>query len=60
MGKWDRHLAPYERLIREAMDGIPRTAPFDLIRFPSDGAQRFIDTDGNVTITFDDVEWLRL
>lgn len=60
MAKWDRSLTPYVRQVREALDGVPRSAPFDLIRFPSDSADRFIDRDGNVTLTHDDVEWVRL
>ncbi len=38
---------------------LRRTAPIDLIRIPDDAA-RFIDPAGNVAISFDDVEWVRL
>jgi hypothetical protein len=44
IAKWDSNLAPYVTIVREAVEGLDRRAPFDLIRIPG----------------FDDVEWVRL
>lgn len=55
ISKWDVRLDPHEEILREALDGVERTAPVELIRIPAD-AERFIAGDGTITITFDDVE----
>ena len=60
MSKWDTRLDPYATLVRKALTGVQRSAPFDLIRFPADSAARFIGEKGHVRITFDDLTWLRL
>lgn len=60
IAKWDHSLKPHAAIVTEALDGVNRSAPFDLIRIPGVGAQRFIDAEGSVSITFEDVEWLRL
>jgi hypothetical protein len=59
IGKWAAPLAPFERLVRAGMNGTTRRAPFDLLAFPAD-ADRFVLDDGTVTVTFDDVERIRL
>ncbi|MEL7432999.1 MAG: hypothetical protein AAFN11_03545 [Chloroflexota bacterium] len=59
MSKWDTGLSPYVDLVQEALDGVTREAPFDLISFPED-SKRLVDNDGNISITFDDVTWQRL
>ena len=43
-----------------ALDPIERTAPFDLLRFPPDSAARFVDDRGQIRLTHDDLEWVRL
>jgi hypothetical protein len=60
MAKWDADLTPYADLVREAVEGRKRRAPFDLIAFPPDSAERFIDEKGHITITFEDVERLTI
>lgn len=60
IAKWQTRLDNLEKLVAEAVDGLDRSAPFDLISFPADGDQRFIDKQGNVTVTFEDTEWLRV
>ena len=60
IAKWNHNLKPHAAIIEDALDGVKRSAPFELIRIPGDAAQRFIDAEGNVTISFEDVEWLRL
>ena len=60
VAKWATPLAPFADLVRDALDGRPRRAPFDLLRFPSDSGVRFIREDGTVRVSFDDVERIRL
>ncbi len=55
MAKWATPLAPFAETIEDAIDGRPRRAPFDLLRFPPD-AGRFVADDGTVTVSFDDIE----
>lgn len=59
MSKWDTGLAPYVDLVSEALADVKREAPFDLLSFPEDSKQ-CVDSDGNITITFDDITWQRL
>jgi hypothetical protein len=60
LGKWDARLDPYESIVREALADVARTAPFDLIRFPADSAERFIDGKGEIRISHHDISWLRI
>ena len=60
IAKWDHNLAPYVAIVEEAVAGLDRRAPFDLIRIPPDSAERWIDAEGNVTLGFDDLEWVRI
>lgn len=59
LAKWAERLDPHLDIIRKAQDGRPRRAPFDVLSIPRD-ARRFLAPDGTVTITFDDLEWVRL
>lgn len=59
IGKWETRLRPYEEIVRKALAGVRRNAPFDLINFPESSVNT-IDDDGVIHITHDDVEWLRL
>ena len=59
MSKWDTGLKSYVDLVSEALDGVKRTAPFDLISFP-ESSKECVDEDGNITITFEDVKRVRL
>ena len=60
LAKWGTDLTPYIHIVRDALDGLHRTAPFDLLAFPSDSAERFIDAHGHITITHDNLTWIRL
>ena len=60
LAKWDTRLEPVAALVRKALAGARRTAPFDLIRFPRDSAERFIDAQGTVRVTRGDLGWVRL
>lgn len=59
MGKWALSLRAYRQLVEKALIGVKRNAPFDIISFPEE-SMNGIDADGNVTLTFDDVNWVRL
>lgn len=60
MAKWSTSLAPFEALVRTALSQTRHAAPFDLLCFPADSADRFIDADGEIHITHADVEWIQL
>jgi len=60
LGKWATSLDPFIDMVQDAMDGGPRPAPFDLIRFPADSAERFLDAKGHVTIAHDALDGHRL
>ena len=60
VAKWAERLDPHVAIVRDAIDSRPRRAPFDLLSFPPDAAARFLADDGTVTVSFDDVERVRL
>jgi hypothetical protein len=60
LGKWATPLGPLASIVRDATQGLGRTAPFDLIRFPQDAAERFIDDEGVIRVRHEDLDWLRL
>ena len=59
IAKWATRLDPYVALVEDALEGLRRSAPVDLLCFPDDSAQRFIDHQGHIQLTFDEVEWVR-
>lgn len=60
IAKWHTRLDPLEVLVTEAIEGIKRDAPFDLINFPADSAERFLDAEGHLQISKTDLEIRRL
>lgn len=60
VAKWAVPLAPFEALVRAALDGRPRRAPVDLLRLPPDSAERFLAADGTITVSFDDIERVQI
>lgn len=60
LAKWDTRLDPTVELVRVALDDAPRRAPFDVISFPGDSAERFIDDQGYIQIALSDLEMIRL
>lgn len=58
IAKWDTSL----QLVREHVDTIDasRPAPIDLLRFPPDSAERFIDEKGQISVSRTDVTWTRI
>jgi len=60
LAKWNTRLGPYEDMVRDAVSGLERTAPFDLICFNDADVERYINVRGNITISLDDVTRTRL
>jgi hypothetical protein len=60
IAKWETTLRPHTEIVKKALNGYPRAAPFDLLRIPADAASRFIDADGEIHVRHDDLDWLRL
>lgn len=59
IAKWDTRLDPFIDLVTAALDSVTRSAPFDLVNFAPDSAERFIDDQGHIHITFADLQWTR-
>lgn len=59
IAKWDHRLDPLAEIVSGALAKVERHAPFDLISFPPDSYQRFIDSEGGVHLTHQDIEWRR-
>ena len=60
IAKWQSSLAPITSIVRAAVAGLHRSAPFDVLRFTAESAERFIDQNGYLHLTHDDVEWARI
>jgi len=60
IAKWDVDLAPLISLVSDALATRTRTAPVDLLCFPPDSAERFLDKDEVIHIALSDIEWIRL
>jgi len=58
--KWDTRLDLLQATIAKITRPIQRTAPIDLLNFPTDSAERFIAADGAISLSHADVEWIRL
>ncbi|GAB4515820.1 MAG: hypothetical protein OHK0046_19890 [Anaerolineae bacterium] len=60
IAKWGVSLEMHRRMVEKELKGVARTAPFDLLHFPADSLKRFIDGDGNITVTHAALQWVRL
>ena len=60
IAKWQDSIGQILPIVRDAVAGLRRSAPFDVLRFSADSAEHFIDQDGYVRLTHDDVEWSRI
>lgn len=49
--KWDSRLTPFVEIIDKARRDRSRSAPIDLIAFPDDSVERFIQPNGQITLT---------
>ena len=57
--KYNASLQPFERILAKAAAALRRTAPVDLICFPADSAEKFIDRGGTIRIAMQDIERVR-
>jgi hypothetical protein len=57
--KWNSGLATFDKLVADSVAGVKRRAPVDLICFPEDSGERFIDLQGKIRVTLSDVPWRR-
>ncbi|HEY1066855.1 MAG TPA: hypothetical protein VGE52_12120 [Pirellulales bacterium] len=57
VAKWDASLEQHLVHIRKALEGVERTAPFDVLSFPADSLERFITPDGEIQVSFSDLVW---
>lgn len=60
LAKWDADLEPFAEIVRGAVSGLDREAPFDLLRFPPDSLDRFVDDRGTIEIDVDQLDRLRI
>src|SRR5262245_53595438 len=60
IAKWASRLETHRTVVEKVLAGLPRRAPFDLIVFGADSAERFVDDDGCIRISHADLEWIRL
>ncbi|MDJ0783429.1 MAG: hypothetical protein QNJ22_15745 [Desulfosarcinaceae bacterium] len=60
IGKWAMELGPLARLIEGLPDMASRSAPIDLISFPEDSAERFLNQRGVIRLCVHDLNWLRM
>ena len=60
IAKWETRLDPYVELVNDALGGLHHSAPVDLLCFPEDSAERFIDERGNIQLSLSELEWVRL
>ncbi len=57
--KWNQNLRPIHQMIQKAIKSVRRAAPIELIAFPADSQERFINGDGTIQITIKDVAHIR-
>lgn len=60
IAKWAAHLDPWVDIVQEAVAGLERTAPVDLLNIPADSAHRFIDDRGVIHLGHEDLAWIRI
>lgn len=60
LAKWDTILDPFIEIVGDALADFDRQAPFDLLGFPTDSAERFVKERGEIDLKHEDVDWIRL
>jgi hypothetical protein len=60
IAKWDADLDLVTTVVSNALAGMERGAPFDIISFPADSGERFVDDGGQITIRLDELAWTRV
>ena len=59
-GKWDRSLDSTLETVESAVHATERTAPIDLLRFPPESAERFVDEKGRISVSRGALRWVRV
>jgi hypothetical protein len=65
LARWSQPLSPVVALVERALGdgktrrGKARSAPCDVLVFPDDAGERFIDREGRIRVTFEDIAWER-
>jgi hypothetical protein len=59
LAKWDTPLDPFIDIVQDVIQEFEPDAPFDLLRFPADSAERFIK-HGEIRVAHADLDWVRL
>jgi len=59
IAKWNTALSPFREIVKKTLDGVERKSPLDLLCFPDDSIERFIDERGEIHIKHDFLEWVR-
>jgi hypothetical protein len=59
VAKWDTSLELLLSTVTDALEGLDRGAPFDVINFPPESAERFINDRGYLDVTLDRLDWFR-
>lgn len=57
--KWEISLSPLQTTIDNALRGVRRTAPIDLLRFDQASLDH-VATDGTITLDFNAIEWRQI
>ena len=60
IAKWHTSLRPHADIIRSALHNLKRSAAVDLLSFPVNSAERFIDQQDQIHVRHQDLEWLRV
>jgi len=60
IAKWTTQLGPFIKIVKDAMGGIAREGPVDLINFQENSGERFIEKSGHIQISHEQLEWIRL
>ena len=58
--KWNRSLDAVRDPVDRAAQTADRTAPIDLLRFPPDSAEQFVDAKGRIAVSRNDLTWVRV
>jgi hypothetical protein len=60
IARWKSQLEPVIEIVNDAMAGIARQSPVDLITFQENSGERFVDQSGHIQISHEQVEWIRV
>ncbi len=59
IAKWEGRLSTIVGSLKGILDAPNRAAPFDVLVFSADSAERFIGDRGRISVSFEDIEWRR-